>query len=300
MKILPYEASVVHAGVDWISLSCDRASGVAELLNWRDSAFKRLEEAGYSEKRFSSHGYEGRSRGQVSVSVGRGGALCQLSGSEAFDHWRAVAAHATNVSRIDLALTVRPASRTSLLAQESYSPVRGAVRGRGRPVELTLIQSQDRGDTLYVGSRKSDQLGRLYDKGKESQEERWADCWRYEVQYRRGYALEAARKLASAPADQETCQKAVSVWFGARGVPCVDISGGDAFDIKPAPKLADDESWLRWVRRCVRPRAQEIAARYGWRFVAENCVGRIKTFEEWETLMRDIEFELEVVEESAG
>src|ERR1700733_5806344 len=158
MTILPYAASVVHAGVDWISLSCDRASGVAELLRWRDVAFKRLAEEGFSEKRFTAHGFEGRSRGQVSVSVGRSSALCQLSGSEAYANWRTVVQHATNVSRLDLALTVRPTARIRALARESYSSSPGAARGRGRPIELTLIQSQDRGDTLYVGSRKSDQL----------------------------------------------------------------------------------------------------------------------------------------------
>jgi hypothetical protein len=43
-----------------------------------------------------------------------------------------------------------------------------------------------------------------------------------------------------------------------------------------------------------------MVGRYGWRYVAEACVGRINTYEEWETLMRDIEFELEVEEDGGG
>jgi DNA relaxase NicK len=300
MKIVPFVAPVVHSGVDWISMSCDRASGVAELLRWRDVAFKRLGEEGYSEQRFASHGFEGRSRGQVSVSVGRSSVLCSLSGVEAYSNWRTVAQHATNISRIDLACTVRPATRTSALAREGYATHEGRSKGRGRPVQLTLIQSQDRGDTLYVGSRKSDQLGRLYDKEKESKEKLWNGCWRYEVQYRREYAKIAAGKLAGVPTDAEACTATVSSWFSARGIPCVPIADNSAITIRPAPKVADDIEWLRWVMRCVQPRARELVKRYGWRFVAEKCVGRIDSYDQWETLLRDIELELEVVDDGGG
>lgn len=65
---------------------------------------------------------------------------------------------------------------------------------------------------------------------------------------------------------------------------------GDSVDTKA---LADDERWLVWVRRSVQPRARELVARYGWRFVAEACAGRIQTVEQYLSLARDLEFELE-------
>ena len=283
---------VVHAGVDWISMSCDAPSGVAALLCWRDERFAELGDQGYAEKQFTAHGYHGRSRGQVSVSTNGRAVLCQLSGAEAFDGWRAVSRYATNVSRLDVACTVRVSDGEASLASRGYSAIGGASRGRGRPIRATLISNQDRGDTLYIGSRKSDQLGRLYDKGRESKESLWKDCWRYEVQYRRDYAVSALRSLAGAPDEGAQAAASVRDWFSSRGVEPLYSAGDPAGSVAPDRKLPENERWLAWARRCVRPRAMELAKVYGWRFVAELLVGPIKTYDAWESLVGGIEIEL--------
>lgn len=158
---------------------------------------------------------------------------------------------------------------------------------------MTLIQSQDRGDTLYVGSRKSDVLGRLYDKGRESREPAYAGCWRWEVQYRRAYALQAARGLLGAANAQETITATVGGWFRARDVGAPFGATNNELGTGKPKQVPDDEAWLTWVRRCVQPRAMELVGRYGWRFVAEALAGPIKSYEDWETLTRGIEYELE-------
>lgn len=40
------------------------------------------------------------------------------------------------------------------------------------------------GDTLFFGSRESGRHGRLYDKEMESLDPAYANCWRYEVEYK--------------------------------------------------------------------------------------------------------------------
>lgn len=283
---------VVQADVDWLSMSTHDTGACRALLEWRDRRFAVLGDEGYAERQWSAHGYQYRSRGQVAVAVGRREILCQLSGGEAAASFDSCVRWATNVSRIDLAVTGRLDVDRSRLAEEAYRLASGAPRGRGRPTELTLILGQDRGDTLYVGSRTSDQRGRLYDKGRESGEPAYQNCWRWEVQYRRAYAMSAVRSLVAAPQKGPTIAATVASWFTSRGVGATYRVTSEPIDSRPDRKTPDDERWLAWARKCVRPRAEQLAARYGWRFVAEALVGRIRTFEDWETLVQGMEVEL--------
>lgn len=156
--------------------------------------------------------------------------------------------------------------------------------------------NEDRGDTLYLGAPASDQRGRLYDKDRESGEETWRSCWRYEVQYRRDAAMSAVQSIAGAPSAEEKITALVHGWFDGRGVDPHFRPEYPAGLTPPSRREADDERWLRWVRRCVQPTAARLVARYGWRYIAEACVGRIATVEDWETMLRDWECELEVID----
>ena len=158
---------------------------------------------------------------------------------------------------------------------------------------MTLILGQDRGDTLYVGSRKSDVLGRLYDKGRESKEPEYAGCWRWELQYRRAPAMLAMRGLLAAANPAETILATVGGWFRDRNVPATFASGSLAVDHRSSRPVPDDKRWLAYARKYVQPRAREMVKRYGWRFVAETLCGPIATYEDWETMVRGLEFELE-------
>lgn len=146
---------------------------------------------------------------------------------------------------------------------------------------------------MYVGSKASDQLGRLYDKARESSDANYSDCWRWEVQYRRAYASDAVRQLQAAQDPAATLTATVGSWFRARGVGAAFASGGDPLAVRSHRPLPDDERWLAWARKCVQPRAKELVAKYGWRYVAETLAGHIKTYDEYESLMRGVEFEFE-------
>lgn len=286
-------AQLVAADVDWLTMSTDESGGHAALLEWRDRRFRVLGDEGYRETAFSSHGYQYRQRGQIAVgSNGRRG-VCTVSGVQASANWRDLVGIAANVSRVDLALTSRPNVASSTLASESYRPATSTPRGRGRPISMTLILGQDRGETLYVGSRKSDVLGRLYDKARESREPAYAGCWRWEIQYRRASALQAARSLLVANDASATIAATVGSWFRARDVCTPAWTDSDPLDHRAPKPLPDDQRWLAWARKSVQPRARELVKRYGWRFVAEQLAGGIATYEDWETMVQGLEFELQ-------
>lgn len=289
-------STLVQSAVDWLSMSVNRPAWAQELLDWRDARFEQLGTDGYVEKRYSAHGYSYRSRGAVSCGVGAREVLLQLTGAEASSSWRHCARWATNVSRIDLACSARPDRPTSALARQQYQAASGVARGRGRPTRFTLIVNEDRGDTLYVGARTSDQLGRLYDKWRESRAEEYRDCWRWEVQYRRAPALSAVRSLLASETEPESIAATVATWFSGRGVDATYHVGSRPLAIQATRPQSDNERWLAWARRCVAPRAKELAKVYGWRFLAETLCGHIDSFEAWETLVRGVESELVVME----
>jgi hypothetical protein len=158
--------------------------------------------------------------------------------------------------------------------------------------------NEDRGDTLYVGAPASDQRGRLYDKQRESREPEWERCWRYEVQYRRDAAVSAVRSIAGTLDTGEATAALVHRWFTDRGIaPRYQPVVGSEL-APPTRRSPDDARWLTWARKCVQPTARKLVARYGWRFVAEACVGRIATVEDWETMLRDWECELQELDEA--
>lgn len=165
---------------------------------------------------------------------------------------------------------------------------------------MSLLLNEDRGDTLYLGAPASDQRGRLYNKDRESREPEWKGCWRYEVQFRRAAALSAVRSVASVESEGPTVAALVHGWFYGRGVHPRYEPNTVADLLAPAKRVADDARWLTWVRRCVQPTARRLAVRYGWRYVAEACVGRIDSVEAWESMLRDWEAELTVIEEDGS
>jgi hypothetical protein len=158
---------------------------------------------------------------------------------------------------------------------------------------MTVILGEDRGDTLYVGSRKSDMLGRLYDKGRESQDPAYEGCWRWEVQYRRSYALSALRALSCSQDPAESIKATVASWFRDRGVRASFSTTAYPLPVRPARPVDDDARWLAWARKSVAPRAAQLGKRYGWRYIAETLVGPIRTYEAWLSLLEGIEIELE-------
>lgn len=284
--------TVIQSDIDWLTVSTDDGSGHRALLEWRDVRFFVLEQEGYREKRFAAHGYQYRQRGSLAVGTNGRIGVATASGAEASASWRDLAQFARNVSRVDLAVTGRTDAYASDVARESYRLANQVERGRGRPIQLTLIQGQDRGDTLYVGSRKSDVLGRLYDKQQESRDPVYRGCWRWEVQYRRAPALAALKGLASAKKPSDVCAATVGRWFTDRGISAPFRPSADAMLLRPPKVLPDDQRWLAWVRRCVAPRSREMVERYGWRFIAETLAGPIRTYDQWESLTRGVELEL--------
>lgn len=148
-----------------------------------------------------------------------------------------------------------------------------------------------------MGSGASAQYGRLYNKAVESKDPIYAGCWRYEVEYKDKPAYAKTRALIAAPSEQAAITGDVYRWFDRRGVhPCF-APGNVELVLENVASVADDERFLGYVRKYLQKRAKSLVARYGWRYIAECFAGPITTYEEWESLVRGVEFEMQALDE---
>jgi hypothetical protein len=122
------------------------------------------------------------------------------------------------------------------------------------------------GGTLYVGHRGSDAFGRLYDKGAQL----GADIpdrllWRYEVEYKRKLAEQAAGVFWSGRYDQDYGREFVLAnveeFFREHDVP-VPFTSKDvdkASLVRYATRIQDDHRTLKWLSEQVHPAVMRLA-----------------------------------------
>ena len=120
-------------------------------------------------------------------------AIIQASGSMAARYWQSIAALADNVSRVDIEVDCELWEPDPDLPNAYYDYVeRHSVKAR----KYTLIDATIGGKTLYVGSRSSDQFGRVYDKSAQSRNGKPpGSTWRYEIEFKSKLANEVSKRL---------------------------------------------------------------------------------------------------------
>jgi hypothetical protein len=125
-----------------------------------------------------------------------------------------------------------------------------------------IIIGHEAGDTARIGSRKSNYHGRIYDKYRESGEEQYRNCWRYEVECKGDAARVAARLVSTMDNHPAPIAASVFRWYAARGVQCrfaPDAPG----ELSPIGRPETDaEGQLRWLARGVAPVVKRLLALY--------------------------------------
>jgi DNA relaxase NicK len=184
------------------------------------------------------------------------GYIVIAKGSVAQEVWRHFLPTARNVSRVDLQVTVKLEEQRKALAHLSYKNC------RRHKLKSSVIRNSQGGSTLYLGSRNSDQFGRLYDKGAKNGEVP-GFVWRYEVELKRSYANEAIRKLLEfKERDGKELSKLISgyvySWWRKRGVQPVfsPESGGAIIEVSKTETTLERK--LTWLRTQVSPTLRRL------------------------------------------
>lgn len=264
MTSVEHPAVQLGAGIDYLTCSAERArGGDALLLLGRDLLAQEVGSGGI-ERPFFSHGFSGHTAGAISVGASRDRSLVRASGAAARECAAMLIESAHNVSRLDAQLTVSSDGLGADYARSLFDSGAGIRGGRGRPIERTLIQNSTGGSSFYLGRRISESYGRIYNKSSEEGNDVVPPHWRFEVEFKGRQARSSAWSYAAYSDKARWCVGEVYSWFSQRHC-APPISPLDRVGMCGDSRGSDSQSKrIIWLRRCVRPVMERLAAEFGW------------------------------------
>lgn len=254
----------IETGVDWITLTS--RSDDDRQPEFRQAAWHACEvqRATTSEIMTPWHwrGYKGWRVTGLAWGAREGGDIVIASGATANRYWRLFNKVSSNVSRLDMQVTVTLQRQYLDLTRDYYNDITRIGKRKG-----THIQNTEGGTTLYIGSRKSDQYGRIYDKGIEA----GLTCgpgkvYRYEVEYKSKRAKHTTDKLFFLACHQRPLHKHVTStvwhWFNDRMIRPIFQPSTSSTPVLVQLEARDEsaERTLRWLRVQVRPSIERLRA----------------------------------------
>jgi DNA relaxase NicK len=187
------------------------------------------------------------------------GFIIVLSGADTGHLWRQFVEDAVNITRFDLAVTTTIGFEFGELAERYWARLSQEDMDRRK---YSLVRNSKGGQTLYVGSRSSDQFGRVYDKGAQQGDYPNGFKWRYEVEYKKPRASIAANALKQFETQEaKKIVDTVHSWFAHRGVPPIFHSTGDGIRIQMEARVDSDKKKLNWLRSQVAPSIEYLLSR---------------------------------------
>lgn len=246
MDTTPDGTNVLQVAVDWMTATTPADGREWPLLLAADAILDQEEHHGAELARARWQGYDLKTCGGCWAGSRQDSALVRLSGETAGLYWERLVRHAKKITRLDVAVTVRPEPPDPRLAATHLSEALRWRKGRAQPFKVNYHGSPEGIQTIYLGSRQSPTFGRIYDKFAESEDDRWRDSWRYEVETKDIVATRLARALLAERHRQGPMRVYVHDWFTKHGVkPRFTRPFGDVH--APSGKgPTDDERTLRW------------------------------------------------------
>ncbi len=233
------------------------------------------------------YGYAGYSQsteeGHLATGKKSGGGIVQASGevshllAKEWDSWLPDNVHFT---RLDLALTFTLNKPLPLVREAAKCPRDNWI--------VVLPHADQGGGTLYVGNRKSDTFGRLYDKGAELNQRLPVErqlpveyLWRAELETKAERARSMFSQMIKMQAGgnlREFIADSVLTWFTWRGVYLPLIPSSPSI-VSVAHCAVDDLRTMKWLREQVRPCLWRLAEGGKLDYIAEALDIRPGTLE---------------------
>lgn len=274
---LDRQGEVIDAGIDYLSLTMRNDNPLT--VAWHGAALAYLQDiaaTGIEMNESRRLGYEGYSVGGSFVGVRDRDTTAIYSGERAklaFDRLYRSDAH---VSRLDVQVSFRFNVTNDNVAQVARNSVSRAnnTLSSARQRNATLIEDLRGGATCYIGTRKSEQFARIYNKDAESGEKQYERVWRYEVQLKNKLAVKLAEQLAGNTYGREQHALVfVRQWLRNRGVSVPWVADAE---LLPLPTITAQptqvEAKLNWLRTQVRPTLR-VLLKYGLRDAILEALG---------------------------
>lgn len=217
-KANAYRHTIIQSGVDWITATAKAGGASINFEALADQVLERKRDSGGVIRAESRLGYRGYGSDHFYFGRRTEDSLIIASSHEAVSLAKPIIDAASNVSRLDLQVTVWTHGEQSNLAVENYRKLCADRRRAHRPGQVSLTTTYPQGDSLNVNKRSSDCYGRLYDKASEAKAAPPRTLWRYEVEYKRRAAMATARAYSAAGSLPNFARDQVHAWWATKGV----------------------------------------------------------------------------------
>jgi hypothetical protein len=255
---------ILESGIDWLTATAPRGLLSDQLIARAEPLLHQQSSAGNRILLWKGSGYHGRTSGEVSLGVGREGAIITLKSREALLSAEPFLEEGYRVTRLDLQTTCVDESKVADRWQTEYAALLGRKKKAGRPILADLRLNSRGGSTLYLGSPKSDIIARGYDKGVEQKIAQAGECQRLEVQFRRKPAKRQAARLIESENRDDYIATIVTTFFGTRGIRVPRVSRKlsrlslQHENLYSKRAETDEARSLRWLGTLVRPSIERL------------------------------------------
>lgn len=256
-------ATILESQIDYLTCAVHSAKGLRKWDRWARKLAQAEETQTDRVQAFHVGPYQGWHCGRIFYGVREAAALVQLSGDLANVHFDTLMPDVDTVSRIDIAVTCRLALSDRKPGTRHYNEALLWYRSHPQAARPSYHGDGDGGYTCYIGSRTSDRYFRCYDKGAESKAEgdtdqRYLDCWRYELQISNAAAKAIAKELfAHSPEERaELISSWVYDYCYKHGLRPVFYPKQNVALTPGLRRRSDRESRLNWLDKTVKPVVQ--------------------------------------------
>lgn len=256
------DGNVSFAGdVDWVTATTQNSRTGHY---WMSLFHQHRNEYPGETRKWKAHGFAGLQHEKLiwAQRESDGRFMIVAQSDAAGEYWVKLRTSGTKVTRVDLAVDCWLPEEKPGLAGEAYEKLR-QTDGDNKRLGYSYITNTRHGETLYVGSRTSQQFGRLYDKGIQQGSCPPGQWFRYEVEFKRPMADEVYGWLND-KIDNKTLvgcwiAGAVRQWFCARDVePVYDSDQADLHLIRPVAAVTSTERKLIWLQDQVKPTVAKL------------------------------------------
>lgn len=247
----------IDCGVDYLTCTFNPSAMLTRLQIRVEKIASRETTNGNFKRPWSMSGYDGFAVGGLQCGVRDDGMIVRLSGPTAQDHWRKIGQLATNCSRIDVQVTVRPDEPVTKTLTRHWREMKRWNKTLKRPP--ALVQWSDVGGvgTIYSGKRQSLCYGRIYNKFLQSNLDHHRNSIRYEVEYKAELAKTVLAQLLAAESHLKVCRAHCQSLFSDRG--CRLWLTNDVARRTCRMRCPSNvTSRLQWLRAAVRPTAVQL------------------------------------------
>jgi len=255
----------LFSSVDWLTVTTQKPSAGAA---WARIFARIARENGEPfTQPWSFWGYEGWQTEHCRYGIRKEAQeyILIVSSYPADEVWLEVCPTARSITRIDLAVTISLDALTPGVPEAHYEALDSNTKKGAR--KYSLIKNTGGGQTLYVGSRHSDQFGRVYDKGAERGGVA-GRVYRYEVVLRKDSAPELVKRLLVASCiakDKSLLARKIRSfswdWFDNREVtPLFQRGTESAIETGSRVRFTTIDRKLTWLSQSVSPTVRKLIA----------------------------------------